>query len=87
MYTFEPVSLLVGVALLLLGRRRYWVFVAGVGFLAGGYLFHVLAQALGWGEWAWVGFLAGGVVGGLLVLSVVGVLVQARQVTTRPKAA
>lgn len=171
MDTFEPVSLLVGVALLLLGRRLYWVFVAGVGFLAGalvakealaaespgmvlgvalvaglvgallsvalqyvalsvagflagGYLFHALVQALGWGDWAWVGFLVGGVVGALLVLamldwalillstlvgatvivqnvpleagasgllflvlSVVGVLVQARQVTARPKAA
>ncbi|MCZ7636509.1 MAG: hypothetical protein M5U12_11085 [Verrucomicrobia bacterium] len=47
MDTFEPVSLLVGAALPLLGRRLYWVFVAGVGFLAGEYLFHAPARKVG----------------------------------------
>lgn len=59
MDTFEPVSLLVGTALLLLGRRLYRVFVTGVAFLAGGYLFHALAQAFGWGQWAGSGFRLG----------------------------
>ena len=31
----SPIGLLVGLVLLVYGRRLYWLFVAGVGFLAG----------------------------------------------------
>ncbi|MBV8202928.1 MAG: hypothetical protein JOZ15_20110 [Acidobacteria bacterium] len=55
------VALLVGVALLLFGRRLFWLFVAVIGFMAGWYL------AVGGGHHAATG-------GGLLIALIAGVI-------------
>jgi hypothetical protein len=60
-------SILVGLALLLLGRRLYWLFVAGAGFVIGATLAAELLQS----EAVWVRLLAAvlaGLVGLVLAL-------------------
>ena len=115
METMILANLLMGAALLLWGRRLFWLFVAGVGFvagatfatdvlqvkpdwlvlaialaagiigalasvvmqyvvvavagfLAGGYVVHAWAFAVGFQSPEWIGFLVGGVIGAVLVL-------------------
>src|SRR6266571_1199660 len=64
----SPIALLVGLGLLVYGRRLYWLFVAGIGFLTGlaliGGLLAVVAQKFVVGL---IGFLAGGGSGVLLL--------------------
>ena len=115
MNTMMWADILLGAALLLWGRRLFWLFVAGVGFvagatfatdvlhlkpdwlvllialatgiigavasvvmqyvvvaiagfLAGGYIVHSWAFAVGFQSPEWIGFLVGGVIGAILVL-------------------
>jgi hypothetical protein len=110
------IAILVGIAMLLFGRRLFWVFVAGIGFvsgallaaeflgeqeawvvlvaaavvglvgtvlallaqkiaigiagfLAGGYLGHIIAENMGGGEYAWLVFVVAGVVGAVLLIA------------------
>lgn len=67
-------SILVGTALLLFGRRLYWVFVAGVGFVVGARLaVESLGASAGAGT-VWVA-LAIGLIGAILSLVLQRVLV------------
>jgi len=110
------INLIAGAALMLFGRRLFWLFVAGVGFvvgaklaadfltqqpqwvilaiagglgligaiisvflqrlvagiagfLAGGYVFYMLAVDLNYEKYAWIAMAAGGVLGAFMALS------------------
>jgi hypothetical protein len=110
------IAILVGIAMLLFGRRLFWVFVAGIGFvsgallaaeflseqeawvllvaavvagvvgallallaqkiaigiagfLAGGYLGHIIAESAGGGDYAWLAFVVAGVLGAVLLIA------------------
>ncbi|MBX3747990.1 MAG: DUF4203 domain-containing protein [Verrucomicrobiae bacterium] len=62
-----PISLVLGGAMLVLGRRLFWVFVVGTGFILGARLAtELLGESAGWGWLAAV--LGAGLLGALLAL-------------------
>ncbi len=74
MSTTAIINILVGVALLLFGRRMFWVFAAGVGFVAGA----LLATQWVEGDQPWLVLaiaLAAGIVGALLTMAMQYVVV------------
>jgi hypothetical protein len=110
------IAILIGIVMLLFGRRLFWFFVAGAGFMVGawlaaevlgqqepwvllaaagvlgiigallallaqkiavgvagflgaGYVGHVVAETLGYSQYAWIVFIVAGVVGAIILIS------------------
>jgi len=64
------IALATGIVGALASVVMQYVVVAAAGFLAGGYVVHAWAVALGFDGPEWIGFLIGGVIGAILVVVV-----------------
>ena len=62
-------NIFIGLILLALGRKLFWLFVGGIGFIAGGYISIIVSALMSFNaeQLLWLFFIIGGIIGAVLM--------------------
>ena len=63
------VNIFIGLILLALGRKLFWLFVGCIGFIAGGYISIIVSALMSFNaeQLLWLFFIIGGIIGAVLM--------------------